>query len=154
MASNRETPHDIYQRLMAQGTPEDEIEEVYRRLRRAGYGEAAAKRRSSTAGPRRRMEDWFPEVKPRLRRQINKWAYQEKLLITGFRERWGQAKALPHGESLLVQPCNDSGRALRDLAHLARTIGGPSGKRTRGERRAAPTRSVRVRVPLALLALR
>lgn len=34
------------------------------------------------------MEDWFPEVHPRLRRQINKWAHHENLLITGFRERW------------------------------------------------------------------
>jgi diguanylate cyclase (GGDEF)-like protein len=139
MSTDHEPPKDIYRRLVAQGTPEKEIEQVYRKLRKAGYGEKAARERleatlrrlreerarasrgarsrsarpgeddtgspvggaaaerrrgtsrgeSGEAGrPARRMEDWFPEVPPRLRRRVNKWAYQQKLMITGLRERW------------------------------------------------------------------
>jgi len=125
MSTDDRTPRDIYERLRAQGTPEEEIELVYRKLREAGYGEEAARRRletslrrmhderaradrrrqsdSDTAADRRagergahgarpadkrRMEDWFPQVPARLRRHINKWAYQNRLQITGFRERW------------------------------------------------------------------
>ncbi len=108
--SDRAT-RDIYERLVEQGTPEEEIRAVYRKLRRAGYGEEAARERLETSlrqlreeraraerrvrpepsiqpQAKRRMEDWFPEVSPRLRRQINKWASREKLVITGTRERW------------------------------------------------------------------
>ncbi|MFW5683536.1 MAG: diguanylate cyclase [Spirochaetota bacterium] len=42
---DRETDQDIYQRLLAQGTPQEEIDEVYRKLRQAGYGEEAARAR-------------------------------------------------------------------------------------------------------------
>lgn len=123
MSSDRPSG-DIYDRLIAAGTSEEEIEAVYRRLRRAGYGEEAARRRleaslrrlreerarnerrggpdrgrardadapaeSSHTAPtaRRRMEDWFPDVPPKLRRRINRWAVRENLLITGVRERW------------------------------------------------------------------
>ncbi|MFW5684930.1 MAG: diguanylate cyclase, partial [Spirochaetota bacterium] len=57
----------------------------------AGTGPNRDRRRSSADRvdrPTRRMEDWFPEVPPRLRRRINKWAHQQRLLITGMRERW------------------------------------------------------------------
>lgn len=117
----RDSTQDIYRRLIEQGTPQEEIDEVYRKLRQAGYGEEAARQRleaslrrlreqrestrrrrnaiagrSSPEGPRTapaesrssRMEDWFPEVPPPLRRRVNKWAHQQKLAITGFRERW------------------------------------------------------------------
>lgn len=109
MNAGHETQNDIYQRLIAQGTSEDEIEEVYRKLRGAGYGEEQARRRleaaimrrrkgepvterrsggEGAAASTRRMEDWFPDVPRALRRQVNKWAYQNNLLITGLRERW------------------------------------------------------------------
>ncbi|HKJ86246.1 MAG TPA: GGDEF domain-containing protein, partial [Spirochaetia bacterium] len=126
MSTDDRAPRDIYERLRAQGTPEEEIEVVYRKLREAGYGEEAARRRleaslkrlqeeraradrrnrsestPTVTSPRaddrrtqavrpsdkRRMEDWFPKVPVRLRRQINKWAYQNRLQITGLRERW------------------------------------------------------------------
>ena len=112
MMAGNETQNDIYKRLIAQGTTDEEIEEVYRKLRSAGYGEEQARRRleaaimrrrhnrptadrrgdrgatSRDAASTRRMEDWFPEVPRPLRRQVNKWAYQNDLLITGLRERW------------------------------------------------------------------
>ncbi len=44
--SSSKTPHpDLYRRLVAQGIPQSEIESVYRKLRRLGYGDADAKRR-------------------------------------------------------------------------------------------------------------
>lgn len=123
---------DIYQRLLDSGVTEEEIEAVHRKLREAGYGEEAMRRRlealarDRASGGRRpdgsasasgaaargganrggsarrdesaqteggarlrgRARDWFPEVPRGLRRRINKWAYQNRLKITGLRERW------------------------------------------------------------------
>ncbi|MFW6212455.1 MAG: GGDEF domain-containing protein [Spirochaetota bacterium] len=45
MSSTRTPPADLYRRLVAQGIPQSEIESVYRKLRRLGYGDADAKRR-------------------------------------------------------------------------------------------------------------
>jgi hypothetical protein len=111
MSKSERATQNIYERLVEQGMPEEEIRTVYRKLRRAGYGEEAARERLETSlrqlreerarsdrrvgfeqsippQAKRRMEDWFPEVSPRLRRRINRWASREKLLITGSRERW------------------------------------------------------------------
>ncbi len=111
MSKSERATRDIYERLVEQGTSVEEIRAVYRKLRKAGYGEEAARERleaslkqlreervrsdrrvrpepSIRPQAKRRMEDWFPEVSPRLRRQINKWAAREKLLVTGSRERW------------------------------------------------------------------
>lgn len=55
MMAGNETQNDIYQRLIAQGTSEEEIEEVYRKLRSAGYGEEQARRRLEAAIMRRRQ---------------------------------------------------------------------------------------------------
>ena len=41
----RESTQDIYRRLIEQGTPQEEIDQVYRKLRQAGYGEEAARQR-------------------------------------------------------------------------------------------------------------
>ncbi|MFW6289238.1 MAG: hypothetical protein ACOC2Q_05600, partial [Spirochaetota bacterium] len=54
MAAGHETQNDIYTRLIEQGTSEEEIEEVYRKLRSAGYGEEQARRRLEAAIMRRR----------------------------------------------------------------------------------------------------
>ncbi len=69
-----------------------------RRLREEGSSRSSAgRRRSPTSGvedvaageesPKRRVEDFLPEVSPRLRRKINKWAFRNRFLICGLRER-------------------------------------------------------------------
>ncbi len=55
MSSDRPSG-DIYDRLIAAGTSEEEIESVYRKLRRAGYGEQAARRRLEASLRRLREE--------------------------------------------------------------------------------------------------
>lgn len=141
---NQDTPSaddGLYRRLLSEGTPAEEIDEVYRKLRDRGYGEAAARARveremrrmrdrnrleerrharrsdddAAEPGPgasggrrvpagstrrsgshrdaarerrNRRSQDWFPVVSADLRRTVNRWAYRNKLLAVGVRERW------------------------------------------------------------------
>jgi diguanylate cyclase (GGDEF)-like protein len=106
---------ELYEQLLSHGVTKEEIDSVYRKLRAQGYGQAVLQQRlkaSLMAGDRggsaarpaddrragsaandaasthRRMEDFFPVVKPGLRRQVNRWARAKGLLITGRRERW------------------------------------------------------------------
>lgn len=141
------TEDGLYRRLLEGGTPAEEIDVVYRKLRDKGYGEEAARARverevrrmrdrsrlqerrhahsgseqptadtavqrghgrsrggpqgaggldsessrATTHGPtpayNRRSQDWFPPVSGELRRKINRWAFHNKLLAVGLRER-------------------------------------------------------------------
>lgn len=116
MDHSQAPPRDLYDTLIAHGVPREEIESVYRKLRARGYGADALRKRMEASllagdaehrasdGPNtdrragytiagagaehRRMEDFFPLVSPVLRRQVNRWASKQRLLITGPRERW------------------------------------------------------------------
>lgn len=70
-----------------------------RRRREEGSADSPAGRRRAQSpeveaapvgngSPKRRVEDFLPEVSPRLRRRINKWAFRNHFLICGFRERF------------------------------------------------------------------
>jgi diguanylate cyclase (GGDEF)-like protein len=134
----RHTEDGLYRRLLEKGTPAEEIDQVYRKLRNKGYGEEAARARveremrrirdrnrleerrkvargapegerraqtgearsgSPQAGGRersdttrgepqkRRSQDWFPVVSSEFRRMVNRWAFRNKLLAVGLRER-------------------------------------------------------------------
>ena len=58
MPSRRDRNKDMYERLIAGGNTEEEVEAVYRKLRAAGYGEEETRRRlpeavaALQAGPR------------------------------------------------------------------------------------------------------
>lgn len=117
MARVHAPPRDLYEKLLARGVSREEIEAVYRKLRASGYGAQDLRKRmeasllagaKSSAGSgnqphndrrargteaeasdeHRRMGDFFPIVAPALRREVNRWARKEGLLITGPLERW------------------------------------------------------------------
>jgi diguanylate cyclase (GGDEF)-like protein len=55
--------------------------------RRRGADPIAEPSSADAESPKRRVEDFLPEVPPKLRRRINKWAFRNGFLICGLRER-------------------------------------------------------------------
>jgi diguanylate cyclase (GGDEF)-like protein len=107
---NKSTEQKLYERLIAQGVSETEIDKVYRKLKERGYGVPYPRysRESQVDDPfrkkirtrgngkspgyamgsyRRRVEDWLPAVNPRLRRRINKYAFRHGFTAVGLKER-------------------------------------------------------------------
>ncbi len=115
METDEKPTSQAYERLLDRGTDAEDIQTVYQRLKEAGYGEtrrsagpvAREERRTGERDRRetdvraaanspdparvpqgRRSADHFPPVEPRHRRQVNRWAAAQRLLIVGPRERF------------------------------------------------------------------